>query len=244
MRRCEHVAGTVGAELLQQLLYAITLAIATHVSLGQRLPHQPSTALARNEPLQVTAEARTLRRMAATELADNRERLTRSLKVVEAKLQTQRRVGPIPVSAHVHHGVGTAQCVPDQPLHTCQTWSSRLCRRDSERNWRLSDIKPTDYEPIPCMGSYMRSCSTASHNPLNTLNPAVSRCPSTSDEEDTDESDSSDDFGARGSNKRAKRQRGRGNGRGGNGVFQSPMPRPEGALPQKASFRAGHACPG
>ncbi len=56
---------------------------------------------------------------------------------------------------------------------------------------------------------------------------------STSDEEDSDESDSSDDFGARGSNKRAKRQRGR---KGNNAAFQSAVPRPEGALPQKASF--------
>ena len=52
-----------------------------------------------------------LRRMAARELAANRDSLTRSLKAVEAKLQAQRRVGPIPVSAHVHQGGATAQCV-------------------------------------------------------------------------------------------------------------------------------------
>ena len=48
-------------------------------------------------------------RLADRELANNRERLTRSLKAVDMKLQTQQRVGPIPVSAHLHQGGATAQ---------------------------------------------------------------------------------------------------------------------------------------
>ncbi len=107
----------VKAELLQQLPCARSLImIFTHVSLASGVPHRPSKVLARWEPPWLRSEARTLCRMAATELADNRERLTRSLKAVEAKLQTQRRVGPIPVSAHIHHGGGTAQCVQTRHL--------------------------------------------------------------------------------------------------------------------------------
>ena len=88
--------------------------IIARVPSAPRLARQLNKAPARCESPWLTLEARTSCRMAATELADNRERLTRSLKAVEAKLQTQRRVGPIPVSAHVHHG-GTAQCVQTRP---------------------------------------------------------------------------------------------------------------------------------